>query len=107
VSTNRRGVIELLQEWCEHALNGQADPWTAAEPVYTANTLNTSLQASKEALATAMSSMEARGIPLDASIGEVQRAPQAGAAPIAWLLGGGRLPRGDRIVLPDARLETG
>jgi acyl-homoserine-lactone acylase len=76
----------LFQEWFEHAPNGQAGfwvhPWTASEPVYTPNTLNTSLQASKEALATAVSSMEARGIPLDASMGEVQHAPQAGAAPL-------------------------
>jgi len=82
----------LFQEWFEHAPNGQADfwihPWTATEPVYTPNTLNTSLQASKEALATAVSSMEARGIPLDASIGEVQRAPQAGAAPMPGCLEG-------------------
>ncbi len=76
----------LFQEWFERAPNGQADfwvhPWTAAEPVYTPNTLNTSLPASKEALAAAVSAMEARGIPLDASMGEVQRAPQAGAAPL-------------------------
>jgi acyl-homoserine-lactone acylase len=82
----------LFQEWFEHAPNGQADfwvhPWTAAEPVYTPNTLNTSLQASKEALATAVSLMQARGIPLDASIGEVQRAPQAGAAPMPGCLEG-------------------
>ena len=75
----------LFQEWFQHAPYGQANfwvhPWTASEPVYTPNTLNTSLQASQEALATAVSSMEARGIPLDASTGEVQRAPQAGAAP--------------------------
>jgi acyl-homoserine-lactone acylase len=82
----------LFQEWFEHAPNGQADfwvhPWTASEPVYTPNTLNTSLQASKEALATAVSSMEARGIPLDASIGEVQRAPQSGGAPLPGCLEG-------------------
>jgi acyl-homoserine-lactone acylase len=82
----------LFQEWFERAPNGQADfwihPWTATEPVYTPNTLNTSLQASKEALATAVSSMQARGIPLDASIGEVQRAPQAGAAPLPGCLEG-------------------
>ncbi len=82
----------LFQEWFERAPNAQADfwihPWTATEPVYTPNTLNTSLQASKEALATAVSSMEARGIPLDASIGEVQRAPQAGAAPMPGCLEG-------------------
>jgi acyl-homoserine-lactone acylase len=82
----------LFQEWFEHAPNSQADfwvhPWTVSEPVYTPNTLNTSLQASREALATAVSSMEARGIPLDASIGEVQRAPQAGAAPMPGCLEG-------------------
>ena len=82
----------LFQEWFEHAPNGQADfwihPWTASEPVYTPNTLNTSLQASKEALATAVSSMEARGIPLHASVGEVQRAPQAGGAPMPGCLEG-------------------
>jgi acyl-homoserine-lactone acylase len=82
----------LFQEWFERAPNGEADfwvhPWTVAEPVYTPNTLNTSLQASKEALATAVSSIEARGIPLDASIGEVQRAPQIGAAPLPGCLEG-------------------
>ncbi len=82
----------LFQEWFEHAPNGQADfwihRWTPGEPVYTPNTLNTSLQASREALATAVSSMAARGIPLDASIGEVQRAPQAGAAPLPGCLEG-------------------
>ncbi len=83
----------LFQEWFQHAPNAQANfwvhPWTASEPVYTPNTLNTSLQASKEALATAVSSMEARGIPLDASTGEVQRAPQAGAAPLPGCSDGG------------------
>ncbi len=83
----------LFQEWFEHAPTGQAGfwvhPWTVTEPVYTPNTLNTSLQASKEALATAVSSMETRGIPLDASFGEVQRAPQAGAAPMPGCSDGG------------------
>ena len=82
----------LFQEWFEHAPHGQAafwvHPWTVTEPAYTPNTLNTSLQASKEALATAVASMEARGIPLGASIGEVQRAPQAGAAPMPGCLEG-------------------
>jgi len=76
----------LFQEWFDRAPNSQADfwvhPWTASEPVYTPNTLNTSLPASREALAAAVSAMRARGIPLDASTGEVQRAPQAGAAPL-------------------------
>ncbi len=76
----------LFQEWFDRAPSGQAGfwvhPWTASDPVYTPNTLNTSLQASKEALAAAVSSMETRGIPLDASMGEVQHAPQAGAAPL-------------------------
>ena len=90
----------LFQEWfehshicaygCEHETSSPAwvHPWTASEPVYTPNTLNTSLQTNKEALAAAVSSMEARGIPLDASVGEVQRAPQAGAAPIPGCLDG-------------------
>jgi len=76
----------LFQEWYDRAPNGQAGfwvhPWTVSEPVYTPNTLNTSLPASKEALAAAVSSMQARGIPLDADTGEVQRAPQSGAAPL-------------------------
>lgn len=76
----------LFQEWFQRAPSTQAGfwvhPWTASDPVYTPNTLNTSLQASKEALAAAVSSMQARGIPLDASTGEVQRAPQPGAAPL-------------------------
>ena len=100
----------LFQEWFERAPNGQADfwvhPWTASEPVYTPNTLNTSLQASKEALATAVSSMEARGIPLDASTGEVQRAPQAGAAPLPGCSDGGDCFAAIGVVLPDAHLET-
>ena len=83
----------LFQEWFERAPNGQADfwvhPWTVSEPVYTPNTLNTSLQASKEALAAAVSSMGARGIPLDASFGEVQRAPQPGHAPMPGCAEGG------------------
>jgi acyl-homoserine-lactone acylase len=89
----------LFQEWfgdakiCAYSCGKQATaqwvhPWTASDPVYTPNTLNTSLQTSKEALATAVSSMEARGIPLDASFGEVQRAPQAGAAPVPGCLDG-------------------
>ena len=83
----------LFQEWFGRAPYTQADfwvhPWTASDPVYTPNTLNTSLQASKEALAAAVSSMEARGIPLDASTGEVQHAPQAGAAPLPGCSDGG------------------
>jgi acyl-homoserine-lactone acylase len=83
----------LFQEWFERAPNGQAGfwvhPWTASDPVYTPNTLNTSLQASKEALAAAVSSMQTRGIPLDASFGEVQHAPQAGAAPMPGCSDGG------------------
>jgi len=82
----------LFREWFERAPTGQAGfwvhPWTVTEPVYTPNTLNTSLQASKEALATAVSSMQTRGIPLDASTGEVQRAPQAGGAPVPGCLDG-------------------
>jgi acyl-homoserine-lactone acylase len=76
----------LFQEWFGRAPSTQAGfwvhPWTASDPVYTPNTLNTSLPASKEALAAAVSAMEARGIPLDASTGEVQHAPQPGAAPL-------------------------
>ena len=83
----------LFQEWFQRAPNTQAGfwvhPWTASDPVYTPNTLNTSLQASKEALAAAVSSMEARGIPLDASTGEVQHAPQAGSAPLPGCSDGG------------------
>jgi acyl-homoserine-lactone acylase len=83
----------LFQEWFGYAPSGQAGfwvhPWTVGEPAYTPNTLNTSLQASREALAKAVSSMEARGIPLDASIGEVQRAPQPGAAPMPGCSDGG------------------
>jgi len=83
----------LFQEWFQHAPNTQAafwvHPWTASEPVYTPNTLNTSLQASKEALATAVSSMQARGIPLDASVGEVQHAPKSGAPALPGCSDGG------------------
>lgn len=74
----------LFQEWFEHAPNGAANfwvhPWTAGDPVATPNTLNTSLAASREALASAVSSMEARGLPLDADMREVQHAPKAGSA---------------------------
>jgi acyl-homoserine-lactone acylase len=83
----------LFQEWWNHAPTTQAGfwvhPWSAAEPVYTPNTLNTSLAASKEALAAAVKSMEERGIPVDASTGEVQRAPQSGAAPMPGCSDGG------------------
>ena len=83
----------LFGEWFGRAPYTQAGfwvhPWTASEPVYTPNTLNTSLQASGEALAAAVSSMQTRGIPLDASVGEVQRAPQAGAAPMPGCSDGG------------------
>ncbi len=83
----------LFQEWFQRAPNTQAGfwvhPWTASDAVYTPNTLNTSLQASKEALAAAVSSMEARGIPLDADTGEVQHAPQAGSAPLPGCSDGG------------------
>ncbi|HTY96059.1 MAG TPA: penicillin acylase family protein [Solirubrobacteraceae bacterium] len=90
----------LFQEWferakiCAYSCGAETSPpawihpWTASEPVYTPNTLNTSRPASKEALAQAVSSMEARGLPLDVSIGEVQRAPQAGAAPIPGCIDG-------------------
>ncbi len=60
-----------------------------SNPVYTPNTLNTSLQASREALASAVSAMEARGLPLDADMREVQHAPQAGAAPLPGCSDGG------------------
>jgi acyl-homoserine-lactone acylase len=82
----------LFQEWFERAYTQAGfwvHPWTASDPVYTPNTLNTSLQGSKEALAAAVSSMEARGIPLDADTGEVQHAPQAGAAPLPGCSDGG------------------
>jgi len=83
----------LFQEWYGRAPTTQAGfwvhPWSVSEPVYTPNTLNTSLQGSKEALAAAVSSMNTRGIPLDASTGEVQHAPQAGAAPQPGCADGG------------------
>jgi acyl-homoserine-lactone acylase len=83
----------LFQEWFQRAPNTQVGfwdhPWTASEPVYTPNTLNTSLQASKEALATAVSSMQTRGIPLDATVGEVQHAPKSGAPALPGCSDGG------------------
>ncbi len=82
----------LFQEWYGRAYTQAGfwvHPWTASDPVYTPNTLNTSLQGSKEALAAAVSSMEARGIPLDADTGEVQHAPQAGSAPLPGCSDGG------------------
>ncbi len=82
----------LFQEWYGRAYTQAGfwvHPWTASDPVYTPNTLNTSLQASKEALASAVSSMDARGIPLDASTGEVQHAPQPGSAPLPGCSDGG------------------
>jgi len=83
----------LFQEWFERAPNGAAGfwvhPWTVSDPVYTPNTLNTSLQGSREALASAVSSMEARGLPLDADMREVQHAPKAGAPPLPGCSDGG------------------
>jgi acyl-homoserine-lactone acylase len=83
----------LFQEWFERAPNGTASfwvhPWTASDPVYTPNTLNTSSQASREALASAVSSMEARGLPLDADMREVQRAPKASSPSLPGCSDGG------------------
>jgi acyl-homoserine-lactone acylase len=82
----------LFQEWYGRAYTAAGfwvHPWSVSDPVYTPNTVNTSLQSSKEALANAVSAMEARGIPLDADTGEVQHAPQSGSAPLPGCSDGG------------------
>ncbi|HEY1449547.1 MAG TPA: penicillin acylase family protein [Solirubrobacteraceae bacterium] len=57
-------------------------PWSSSEPVYTPNTLNTTLSTSQNALAAAVSDLEARGIPLNASFGQVQYTQRATKIPI-------------------------
>ncbi|MGA2321996.1 MAG: penicillin acylase family protein, partial [Solirubrobacteraceae bacterium] len=59
-----------------------ANPWILSNPVYTPNTLNVSLAASQNALAAAVSDLETRGIPLNASFGQVQYTQRATKIPI-------------------------
>ena len=71
----------LFNRWWASAPTTNAsfwvNPWTASNIVYTPNTLNTSLAASQNALATAVTDLETRGIPLNASFGQVQYTQRA------------------------------
>lgn len=99
----------LFQEWFARAYTAAGfwvHPWTVSDPVYTPNTLNTSLASSKEALAAAVSSMQGRGIPLDADTGEVQHAPQAGAAPMPGCSDGGECFAANGGVFPTPTSKT-
>lgn len=64
------------------ASNFWVHPWSSSEPVYTPNTLNTALATSQNALASAVSDLETRGIPLNASFGQVQYTQRATKIPI-------------------------
>jgi len=76
----------LFNRWWANAPTTNAafwvNPWTASNIVYTPNTLNTSLAASQNALAAAVSDLETRGIPLNASFGQVQYTQRASKIPI-------------------------
>ncbi|MBN8870079.1 MAG: penicillin acylase family protein [Solirubrobacterales bacterium] len=83
----------LFNRWWASAPTTNAsfwvNPWTAANPVYTPNTLNTSLSGSRTALATAVTDLTNRGIPLDASFGDVQYASRSTQIPIPGCNEGG------------------
>jgi acyl-homoserine-lactone acylase len=76
----------LFNRWWASAPTSNAsfwvNPWTVSNPIYTPNTLNTALTASQNALATAVTDLETRGIPLDASFGQVQYTQRATKIPI-------------------------
>jgi acyl-homoserine-lactone acylase len=76
----------LFNRWWASAPTGASNfwvnPWTVSNPVYTPNTLNTALTTSQNALATAVSDLETRGIPLNASFGQVQYTQRATKIPI-------------------------
>lgn len=76
----------LFNRWWASAPTTNAafwvNPWTASNIVYTPNTLNTALTASQNALATAVTDLETRGIPLNASFGQVQYTQRATKIPI-------------------------
>jgi acyl-homoserine-lactone acylase len=76
----------LFNRWWASAPTTNAafwiNPWTASNIVYTPNTLNTTLAASQNALATAVTDLETRGIPLNASFGQVQYTQRATKIPI-------------------------
>jgi acyl-homoserine-lactone acylase len=76
----------LFNRWWASAPTTNAsfwvNPWTVSNPIYTPNTLNTALAASQNALATAVTDLETRGIPLNASFGQVQYTQRATKIPI-------------------------
>jgi acyl-homoserine-lactone acylase len=76
----------LFNRWWASAPTTNAsfwvNPWIVSNPVYTPNTLNTSLATSQNALATAVTDLETRGIPLNASFGQVQYTQRATKIPI-------------------------
>jgi hypothetical protein len=76
----------LFNRWWASAPTTNAafwvNPFTLSNIVYTPNTLNTTLAASQNALATAVTDLETRGIPLNASFGQVQYTQRATKIPI-------------------------
>ena len=76
----------LFNQWWANAPTTNASfwvhPWTLNNPVYTPNTLTVSLAASQNALAAAVKDLETRGIPLNASFGQVQYTQRATKIPI-------------------------
>jgi acyl-homoserine-lactone acylase len=76
----------LFNRWWASAPTTNAafwvNPWTSSNIVYTPNTLNTALTASQNALAAAVTDLETRGIPLNASFGQVQYTQRATKIPI-------------------------
>lgn len=62
--------------------NIYVNPWSAANPVNTPNTLDTSLPTVKNALAAAVNDLRNRSIPLDAGFGDVQYAAKSTQIPI-------------------------
>ena len=76
----------LFNRWWASAPTTNAafwvNPWTSSNIVYTPNTLNTTLAASQNALASAVTDLETRKIPLNASFGQVQYTQRATKIPI-------------------------
>ncbi len=77
----------LFQRWWEDATTENpsefwVNEWSINNPVYTPNTLNVNLASSRQALADAVSELQARGIPLSASFGQVQYAARGEKIPV-------------------------
>ena len=93
----------LFNRWWASAPTTNAafwvNPWTSSNMVYTPNTLNTGLAASQNAFATAVTDLETRGIPLNASFGQVQYTQRATKIPIPGLQRRQHVLRGDQLEL--------